>query len=62
MGFSFFCDWQDIDKPENGGIDVVRLIEEDKARGGEKKSQKVAAVGSYYETILQNEFENEQNE
>ena len=62
LGFSFFCDWQDIANTENGGIDVDRLIEEDKARGSEKKSQKAAAAETYYETILRNEFDNEQDE
>ena len=25
LGFSFFCDWQDIDQKENGGIDVRKI-------------------------------------
>ena len=28
--FSIFCDWQDIDNPENGSIDVVKLEEQHK--------------------------------
>ena len=28
--FSIFCDWQDIDNPENGSIDVAKLEEQHK--------------------------------
>jgi len=55
-GFSIFCDWQDVDKPENGGIDLQRLIDEDKARDEGQKSRTARSSGSYYEAILQNEF------
>jgi hypothetical protein len=29
-GFSIFCDFQNIDEVENGGVDVDKLIDEQK--------------------------------
>ena len=40
-GFSLFCDWQDVDVPGNGGIDLAALQKQTED-GRDKKSKKAA--------------------
>jgi len=28
IGFSIFCDWENVSDPKNGGIDVKKLYDE----------------------------------
>ena len=52
-GFSLFCDWENVDAIENGGIDVTRLREEG-SRSSEKKVK--ADASSYFQEIIAKEF------
>lgn len=51
QGFSIFCDWEDITKVENGGIDVQKLREEQQMLGDDPLS-----ADSYFMKILNGEF------
>jgi hypothetical protein len=54
-GLSLFCDWKDVDAPENGGIDLAEL----QKPGSEKKSKKAtgsAGTPTYFQEIIEKEF------
>ena len=56
-GFSLFCDWEDVDAIENGGIDVEKLREEG-SRNPDKKAKAATTTtpASYFQEIIAREF------
>jgi hypothetical protein len=50
-GLSLFCDWKDVDAPENGGIDLAVL-----QRQAEAKRVADTGMSTYFEEIIEREF------
>jgi hypothetical protein len=46
-GFSVFCDWEDIDNPEKGGVSLDTLIKQDQEYFSGSKASKKKATGTF---------------
>ena len=49
-GFSIFCDWNNVDLAENGGVDIKRLVEEQATLTDDTLDQ------SYFMQLIRGEF------
>ena len=54
-GLSLFCDWQDVDAPANGGIDLDRLHKPGPAKKA-KKATGNTGPQTYFQEIIEKEF------